>query len=893
MNSHLWLGLINNAFWLLALFTIFDSDYFAARKGRLLSEIFHGALIAGICIAVMAFPVPLYKGIVFDTRTIIISTAALFFGAFPTVITAAGAMLFRLLSGGSGAPAGAVTILTSAALGLVWHRRMKHRKSRYRWLDILVMSLCVHALMIAEMLLLPAAYRLEVIRAILLPTLLLYPAISVFLGTLLYHRQDRLRYQQELSASEEKYRRIIDNVTDIVWSVSPDLKITYVSPSVYGLAGKTPSEYMAGTLEEKFPPDSLSRIREVLREERITEQDPDCDRYRSRTIEVEHYKADGTVAWLALHFSILRDENGTLSGFQGVTRDITEMKRGEMALADERNKARQYIDIVPVMFLILDREGKVSLINREGCSLLGLPESGILGQDWVGRFIPEKDREPLGSMVRAILQGEIGLFRTHENFIVGASGNERLISWHNALLRDDRGVITGILSSGIDITEQKKREEDLRYLSEHDPMTGLLNLWTFEKLFSGDTKKAAKPQGAVVLLGIRRFGALERIFGYRFVHLLIRDTALCLLDTVPKSRKIFHLPPGRFAIYLPHCKDRRELDVLCKKLEASLGSSIHPVLVSFVISALEIGKTDMREDAESILRKLAAAAEGASVHDRFSCRYFDEEIEHKQCREAAVSRALTNMLYASDDPSLFMLYQPIVDLRSGEIAGFEALARFADRELSEVPPSEFIPIAESSQLMLPLGRRILQLVCGFALRLRQEGFGSVTLSVNISAMQLLSESFLTDTESLILETGIDPAALHMEITESVFSENLQEFNDKLLQIRAMGIGIAIDDFGTGYSSLARVRELKIDFLKIDQYFIGKLSDIRPENAITGDIISMAHKLGYSVIAEGVETEEQKAYLSGHGCDRVQGNLLGRPSGADEALALLKKSNTSA
>jgi EAL domain-containing protein (putative c-di-GMP-specific phosphodiesterase class I) len=207
--------------------------------------------------------------------------------------------------------------------------------------------------------------------------------------------------------------------------------------------------------------------------------------------------------------------------------------------------------------------------------------------------------------------------------------------------------------------------------------------------------------------------------------------------------------------------------------------------------------------------------------------------------------------------------------------------------LGLIPPLEFIPIAEKTKLIIPLGKKIILQAFNFLNKLKENGYDSVGVSINISAIQLLRDDFTQYLLEMINERRVDPANIGLEVTESVFASNYQEINSILGELKSLGIKIAIDDFGTGYSSLARERELNLNCLKIDKYFIDKLLLLKDEEAITSDIIAMAHRLGHYVIAEGVEYERQRQYLLKYGCDRIQGYLISKPLTEAAALDLLR------
>lgn len=215
------------------------------------------------------------------------------------------------------------------------------------------------------------------------------------------------------------------------------------------------------------------------------------------------------------------------------------------------------------------------------------------------------------------------------------------------------------------------------------------------------------------------------------------------------------------------------------------------------------------------------------------------------------------------------------------------MARLRTKELGNISPLEFIPIAEATKLIIPIGWDIIRRAFDFLNKLGSLGYDKISVGINISAIQLFTRDFNKQLFVMMDKMQIDPSNIDIELTESVFASDLNELNKILAELRDHGLKVSIDDFGTGYSSLARERELKVDCLKIDKYFIDKLMEISHDKAITGDIIAMTHKRGQRVVAEGVEYEEQKQYLLDNGCDMIQGYLLSKPLDEKEALEFIK------
>jgi len=261
-------------------------------------------------------------------------------------------------------------------------------------------------------------------------------------------------------------------------------------------------------------------------------------------------------------------------------------------------------------------------------------------------------------------------------------------------------------------------------------------------------------------------------------------------------------------------------------------------------------------------------------------------MEAQILREETIRLDLVQVLEGESGAVFYLQFQPIYDVKLEEITGFEALARLKSDRLGMISPTEFIPIAEKTKLIIPLGKEIIKQAFAFISQLSEFGNETASVSINVSAIQILQSGFMDDLLNLVHDQSIDPKRVCLELTESVFSSKYRDINTVLGLIKEHGIKIAIDDFGTGYSSFARERELNVDCLKIDKCFIDNLLSIREEEAVTGDIISMAHKLGHRVIAEGVEYEVQMQYLKKYGCDMIQGYFIGKPLDQEDALKLL-------
>lgn len=263
-------------------------------------------------------------------------------------------------------------------------------------------------------------------------------------------------------------------------------------------------------------------------------------------------------------------------------------------------------------------------------------------------------------------------------------------------------------------------------------------------------------------------------------------------------------------------------------------------------------------------------------------------MEKEILRKEAIKNELALVSRGIGEDSLILMYQPIINLKTNQIYGFEALARFKSKSFGFISPLEFIPIAEETQLIVPVGKIIMIKALEFLYRLNNEIDKDIKMAVNVSGIQLLRDDFFDEIKEVISNIGVLKSNIKFEITESFFSNDLEEVNKRINRLKEMNIFVAIDDFGTGYSSLSRERELDVDCLKIDKSFIDTLLTVPEENSITGDIISMAHKMGHYVIAEGVENESQRDYLVKYNCDFAQGYLYSKPLLSEDALKFIRE-----
>jgi len=359
--------------------------------------------------------------------------------------------------------------------------------------------------------------------------------------------------------------------------------------------------------------------------------------------------------------------------------------------------------------------------------------------------------------------------------------------------------------------------------------------------------------------------------------------------------QVFNLKDDQFILLAEDYKNKLELISLAEEVtnisreNFNLHGTIEHMNIKFGITEMDATKKTM----EQLLKEASVSLLSISEKDDVNYAFFSYHTGRKLQMEDMIENELKEIINDESSGGVHLLYQPIISMRDGSVDSFEALARFTSKKYGEVPPEKFIEIAEKNNLMIPLGNLIFAQASKYAKKMFDKGYNHVRVSVNISAIQLLHEDFLKDILRITRHEGISGEHIILEIEESVLIENFKELNKKLQEIREYGFKIALDNFGTVYSSLKSLKELNVDILKIDKSFIEPIVSGDTTEFITRDIISLAHRLGLNVVAEGVELESQMEYLFYADCDCVQGYICGRPEKPEEAsLSLIASPNNS-
>ena len=438
------------------------------------------------------------------------------------------------------------------------------------------------------------------------------------------------------------------------------------------------------------------------------------------------------------------------------------------------------------------------------------------------------------------------------------------------------------------IDEKTKADRRIEYLASHDSLTGLPNRDMFNRLLHSAIETAWRPQWrfALLFIDLDRFKVINDSLGHEAGDALLVEIAGRLCKNLRSGDIVARLGGDEFVVILEHSIERDAIEAIARKLLAALDEPVQLSGLECQTSA-SIGIAMFPEhgsDADTLTKNADTAMYLAKEDGKNNFRFFTRGAKMQSIERLTLENCLRHA-QARNEFSLH--YQPKVDLATGQITGLEALLRWTHAEHGMLPPGQFIPLAEETGLIVPIGRWVLKQACAQNMAWQRRGLRPVSMAVNLSPRQFIDENLLNDIDEALAASGMSPVLLQIEVTESMMMRNVARARKVLDSIQSRGIRIAIDDFGTGYSSMSLMKQFPIDTIKIDRSFVRDLPDDTEDQAITQAIISMGRALGMTIVAEGVETVEQEAFLRSHGCDEMQGFLFSRPLSPERLADLLR------
>lgn len=618
-------------------------------------------------------------------------------------------------------------------------------------------------------------------------------------------------------------------------------------------------------------PDDLERSNAAIR----AHVDGEADFYE---VELRMRHRDGRWIWVHDRGKVVEwDKDGTPLRMVGTHDDITD-----------RVTAQQHLREAGVVFenslegvLITDSSFKVTTVNPAFTSITGWSARGTRGRDLFFLFKSEMVAEQIDRL-RQLARSPGGV--RVELSLASADGTVIPVMFSANVVSSEQGTVDGFVCMITDLSLTKEAEQSrLEFVRSYDPTTGLPNRHRFltELQHAINTSPQGQRRGAVVIINIDQFRRIVDAFGFPASEDLIKHVADNLRQFLEPDDVIARLAGDEFGIFMPDRSDPAEVEHFTQILIDALhdaGDLPGEGEVFLTASAGVALVTSESQSATNVVEEAVAglhvAKEQASGSIGFAREKFGDEI-----REILALTAEMRQGWLGDE--FRVEYQPTIDVRSNEIVGAEALMRWTSPKLGEIPPGRFIPLAEEAGLIDAFGTWILQQACLTGAELRASGMTDLRLSVNVSALQLLSDSFTQVVADALSESGFPGENLFLEVTEGTLMQVSEAVSAVFDEVRSMGVRFSIDDFGTGYSSFAYLARYPVDELKIDSSFVADLGTKAGAEAIVAAIIDMAHHLDIQVIAEGVESPEQLEVLRGLDCDAYQGFLASGAVPAEE------------
>jgi diguanylate cyclase (GGDEF)-like protein/PAS domain S-box-containing protein len=678
-----------------------------------------------------------------------------------------------------------------------------------------------------------------------------------------------------LERSERRFRDLTELSADWYWEMDADYRFTDVSRGIHSM-GVDPQTFI-GQYRWDFPWYNM--------------RPEDWDAHRARLdrretfegLELRRRDDKGQSVIITISGKPVFDGEGRFTGYRGVGRNITQNKRTKRSLREIAERFRSLTELSSDWYWEMDADLRFTYVSEGIRKVRGIGPDALIGKRrW--------DFDRNGSdenMVRhrATLEAHLP-FRDFVLPRTNSDGRVTYVSHSGKPIFDDKGDFRGYRGVARDITARMRAEEELARMAHYDALTGLPN----RALLAGRLRRAmaradrGRTLLAVLFLDLDQFKEINDSLGHAVGDAVLKETALRLESCLRSTDTVARLGGDEFTILLEDVRSADEISRIADKLLHSISEradvSGHELHLSTSIGVTVYPLDD--HDADTLLRNADLAMYHAKQEGRNNVQFFSPDMSERTEKRVDLLGRLRGAIARGE---LQLHYQPQVDVRRGEVIGMEALLRWHDRERGLVEPAEFVPLAEETGLILPIGEWVLREACAQAKRWVDQGF-ALTMAVNLSARQFRQKNVVQMVSGMLAETGLPAKYLELEITESTMMHRTEEAAAGLHALHDIGVQISLDDFGTGYSSLAYLHRFPVNTLKVDQSFVRDIKSDRDDAAIVSTVITLAKQLKLKSLAEGVETKEQLAFLRTRGCDTYQGYLFCEPKPAAEIEALL-------
>ncbi len=686
---------------------------------------------------------------------------------------------------------------------------------------------------------------------------------------------DRREKELALKKSDLEFRRLVETAEEGIWTIDAAGNTTFVNERMADILGYSPGEMLGKPFTAFMSAERRGPALQLLqrRNEGIQEVHEFCLQDKG-----------GREVWTLASTNPIRSEDGEVIGALAMITDVTARKRVERELQLSEERYRHLVESASDG-IIVHIGGFIAFANDAALRIVGATsDREIIGRNALDFVAPDFRQMVIERM--KIVNTPGGRAPAVEEKFVRLDGSTLDVEVSATGTRFNDANATMVVIR--DISERKNAEEQIRYLGQHDLLTGLPNRALFADRLTQSISFAAahKKSFALLFLDLDHFKKINDSHGHQVGDRFLRQVSGRLLECVGPLDTASRQGGDEFSIIIAELEHADEAAFMARKICEALSSPFQ-VDTLRLNASVSVGIAMYPKDgthAEELLRNADIAMYHAKGSGRNQFQFFSEELNRTTHERLEIEAAITGALEKNE---FEVYYQPQLNLASGQIESCEALIRWNHATKGLMGPGEFISVAEESGHIDAIGRWVLRRVAADFAEFARAGYPQMRLSVNVSAPQMRVHDFAAYISGIITEHKISVGRLELEVTESILMSDTEQAIKTISNLTAQGVRFSIDDFGTGYSSLSYLRSLKIHHLKIDRSFVADVISDPDDATIVRAIISLAHSLRLTAIAEGVETEEQLRFLREHGCDMVQGFLLARPMPLAECLAFAK------
>lgn len=671
--------------------------------------------------------------------------------------------------------------------------------------------------------------------------------------------------------SEKKHRLILENASDLILVLEKDGKIEYGSPSCLSILGYTPEEIEGSSVFELLDTEDTPKMMEILNSSIVNQN--------RANFKFNFHHKDGHLVLVEGNGVPIIEETDVINNIIFLFKDITEKEIAERFLLDEE-KNKEITEFSSETTLICSTNWEIVFVNKAGLNLVGADHlNQMLGKN-IFQFVSEESLEYAISNLTKTQEGSVQLTEYFGVRLDGTKFIGEALSFQTNF--HGKAAIQLIVR---DITEKKKASEQLNYLAYYDTLTGLQNRnFLYEYLENSFVQiKEKKQELAVLFIDLDRFKMINDTLGHSFGDLLLIEVTKRVQNVLEDGSMLFRYCGDEFVIVVENSNPSK----LSQIAENIINSFSLPFLImdrqSYISASIGISNYPQNASSpEELIQNADSAMFNAKYYGGNNYQFFTESIKISNNRKMEIENGIRK---AIENNEFTLNYQPQVDLDTNKIIGLEALIRWKHPKYGYISPAEFIPVAEETGLILPIGKWVLKTACKQFKNWLDMGYQLNNIAVNVSPLQFRDKDFVKNVNHVLQETKLDPRYLDLEITESVTYE-VNESSTIMKDLKALGVNLSVDDFGTGYSSFIYLRQFPFDNLKIDKSFTDEINSHQSGELIVKAIIDLGNNLGFNVIAEGIEEESQGLFLKENNCRFGQGYFYSKPLPINEIEKLL-------